>query len=104
MAASRAVSSSWIWPRLSPLTRASCSLASVEFVVVELELCLGCVEVVGVGDGAVGLLQGCGERVDVGLVFLDEGLKLLDPLLGGESVAGEGVARREAWRRAKAKA
>ena len=62
-----------------------------ELVVVELKLGLGDVEIVGVGDGAVGLLQRGGERVDVGLVFFDEGLELRDLLLDGEGVAGEGA-------------
>ena len=60
-----------------------------ELVVVELKLGLGDVEVVGVGDGAVGSLQGGGEGVDVGLVFFDEGLELRDLLLDGEGVASE---------------
>ncbi len=63
----------------------------VEFVVVELELGLGDVEIVGVGDGAVGLLEGGGEGVDVGLVIFDDVLELLGLLLDGESVAGEGT-------------
>ncbi len=49
-----------------------------EFVAVELELGLGDVEVVGAGDGAVRLLEGSGEGVDLGLIFFDEGLELSD--------------------------
>lgn len=62
-----------------------------ELVVVELKLGLGDVEVVGVGDGAVGSLQGRGEGVDVGLVFFDNGLELRNLLLDDEGVAGEGA-------------
>ena len=48
----------------------------VELVGAELELGFGYVKVVGVGNGAVGLFQGGGEGVDVGLIFLDHGLEL----------------------------
>src|SRR6266550_2267372 len=64
----------------------------VELIGSELELGFGYVKVVGVGDGAVGLFQGGGEGVDVGLIFLDHGLELRDFLLDREGIAGEGVA------------
>ena len=64
----------------------------VELVGSELKLGLGDVEVVGVGDAAVGPLEGGGEGVHMGLIFFDHGLQLGDFLLDREGVAGEGVA------------
>jgi hypothetical protein len=64
----------------------------VELIGSELKLSFGYVKVVGVGNGAVGLFQGGSERVDVGLIFPDHGLKLRDLLLGREGIAGQGVA------------
>ena len=56
-----------------------------------MELGLCDVEIVGAGDGAVGLLEGGGEGVDVSLVILDDVLELLGLLLDCESVAGKGA-------------
>jgi hypothetical protein len=67
-------------------------LGVVELIVSKLELSFGYVEVVGASDGAVGLLQGGGESVDVALIFFDHGLKLRDLLLGCEGTTGESVA------------
>ena len=62
-----------------------------ELVAVELELGLGNVEIVGVGDRAVGLLERGGKSVNLGLVFFYEGLELRDLLLDGEGVSGQGA-------------
>src|SRR3984885_4254231 len=62
-----------------------------EFVVVELELGLDDVEVVGLCDGAVRLLEFGGEVVDFSLIFFGKGLELSDFLLCGEGFAGEGA-------------
>ncbi len=63
----------------------------VELIVSELELGFGQVEIVGVGDCAVGLFQRGGEGVDVTLILLDHGLELRDFLLDREGFAGQGV-------------
>ena len=62
-----------------------------EFVAVELELGLGNVEIVGGCSCSVGLFEGSGEGIYLGLIFLDEALELLNFLLEGESFACEGA-------------
>ncbi|WP_433982888.1 hypothetical protein RBB78_13060 [Tunturiibacter empetritectus] len=60
-----------------------------EFIVIQLELSLGYIEVIGVGSRAVGLFERGGKNLHLAQVFLDERLDLGNFFLKHKSVAGE---------------